>query len=534
MRRALALSFLAHFCMAFIFAGLLNLIFDTEPGADPTTLEFVFLPADENDNFITQARFKKRGSPKNSQSPKQHLSSKAVQNNYTAESGNGAKNIPAHPQSALLPQNSIDFHESPASPAVNELDISNQKSELRSTFEYAPVFHERKDSPDIFDKDYQLQWATLPVSVGEKEKINDKLHDIIEELAEAQNKDTVVFWEWENANYTFDLDHTEAESAMELDEIFVKITRKRDGISTTTAMRMRRMAFSHYAKFVDYWNPLIVLHDDEFDGRFHSNSTFNIMNIGKRPKFRGKVTTASHQIKASGTPYFSFITQRDSVFRAGLETGVGTIKLPRSLNISVSENPDSLHYLFSEETWITFHSSGEFSWKKKGEPSSKSRYIPKEPITIAGFKKAKLHLRGIISGKMMVYSSGDIIIDGSLTYKKNPMLSSYSEDYLGVVSEKDIIVAEPKITGPGDLILHGAFFAQNRFRIRKFWHENNNAKLRIYGSITAGSVGATEPRYGTRIQFDKRLEQKRPPYFPMTDRYEVDVWDELWHTNIDK
>ncbi|MCA9730609.1 MAG: hypothetical protein H6696_16730 [Deferribacteres bacterium] len=102
------------------------------------------------------------------------------------------------------------------------------------------------------------------------------------------------------------------------------------------------------------------------------------------------------------------------------------------------------------------------------------------------------------------------------------------------MSAKDIIISDPQITGPGDLHLQGAFFAGRQFRVRKFWHENKGAKLYILGSISAGSVGATEPRYGTRIQFDKRLEERRPAYFPMTNRYEVWNWDGKWHTGDNK
>ncbi|NUO84098.1 hypothetical protein HUU05_28830 [candidate division KSB1 bacterium] len=44
----------------------------------------------------------------------------------------------------------------------------------------------------------------------------------------------------------------------------------------------------------------------------------------------------------------------------------------------------------------------------------------------------------------------------------------------------------------------------------------------------SGSLSATEPRYATHVRFDKRLEQRRPPYFPMTDRYEITDWQPEW------
>jgi hypothetical protein len=41
-------------------------------------------------------------------------------------------------------------------------------------------------------------------------------------------------------------------------------------------------------------------------------------------------------------------------------------------------------------------------------------------------------------------------------------------------------------------------------------------------------MSATEPRYATKIDFDKRFEYLRPASFPMTRRYEVESWDQDW------
>ena len=47
----------------------------------------------------------------------------------------------------------------------------------------------------------------------------------------------------------------------------------------------------------------------------------------------------------------------------------------------------------------------------------------------------------------------------------------------------------------------------------------------ILGSLTAGTILETEPRYATKLDYDKRFEYLRPASFPMTRRYEVDSWD---------
>jgi hypothetical protein len=85
------------------------------------------------------------------------------------------------------------------------------------------------------------------------------------------------------------------------------------------------------------------------------------------------------------------------------------------------------------------------------------------------------------------------------------------------------------VTGPGDLVIHAAIYARRRFAVRNT-RSDERAELRLYGSLSAGTVSATEPRYATRIQFDQRLTEVRPPGFPLTDRYEVESWDKRWTT----
>jgi hypothetical protein len=83
------------------------------------------------------------------------------------------------------------------------------------------------------------------------------------------------------------------------------------------------------------------------------------------------------------------------------------------------------------------------------------------------------------------------------------------------------------VTGPGDLEIDGAVYARKRFVVRGA-HAPGRAKLLIYGSLTAGSLTETEPRYATRVEFDPRFERVRPPGFPVTDRYELEAWDGRW------
>ena len=85
------------------------------------------------------------------------------------------------------------------------------------------------------------------------------------------------------------------------------------------------------------------------------------------------------------------------------------------------------------------------------------------------------------------------------------------------------------MTGPGDLESHAAIYAKRRFVVRSY-RARELATLSIVGSVTAGSLTASEPRYRTRVRFDRRFENGRPPGFPMTERYELADWDGHWAT----
>jgi hypothetical protein len=126
-----------------------------------------------------------------------------------------------------------------------------------------------------------------------------------------------------------------------------------------------------------------------------------------------------------------------------------------------------------------------------------------------------------------VYSPTDIEIEGDITYAHDPRETLMSRDFLALISGRDMRVAGTQITGDGDLQIQAAMFAHRRFIIESVDH-GKVGKLVIFGSLTAGTIQETEPRYATKLDYDKRFEYLRPAAFPMTRRYEVDSWDQDW------
>ncbi len=415
--------------------------------------------------------------------------------------------------------------ESSANP--RDRDISPKAPLLRSTFAYSPRYRHSISSKNFLDKNYRLAPATLEIPQRQRLKLQKKIRKLVKTFQRHHLKDSTFTWQDHNQTFHAKIHHKPAPSADQFDEMVIEVTTKDGGKTLSTQMRMRRLAFSHFAQFVDYWDPMVAIHDDDFNGRFHTNSDFRISSKkGVHPRFRGKVTTTGYQIQPSEN---FFNVNPDSVFLAGIEMGVDLIHFPRHLNEWIEQyaGVDSMAKVFKKEAWITFYRDGSFAWHSLSSTDEPARLrLPPQPFILIG--RDILHVKGVVRGKVLVYSRRKIVIDNDLTYAHHPALSANASDYLGLVSEKDIEIAHPRITGPGDLHIQAAILAKRYFRVPNLYG-HGHATLYIYGSLTAGSLTATEPRYATRVYFDKRLEQRRPPHFPMTDKYEMLHWDGRWN-----
>ncbi|MCG8608241.1 hypothetical protein MJD09_25060 [bacterium] len=541
-RRACYLSVLAHVAWLFVLAALVPWFDSQNTHSAPLIFDYVFAPTEE----VDRSSLSDLDAAEATRTPRQQVKSeersedKALSTSSTLVEKGAARQYRSNPKISEE-DSQLASHES-----QSEADVSD---ELTTNDESEPRFVPQQPEPDVIDPELALtalkpttidfpksepsKPELLPAKVAMNRKQNKMMRKRFRKWAENLYKmdlpDSSIVWKHKGQVYSARVRTLPAETETDIEEVLIEVSTEEDGYTLSSEMRMRRLAFSNFAQFVDYWDPRVAVHDDVLKGRFHTNTTFNVsQSYGVKPKFHGKVTTASYEVKAAGT--FPFM-DRKSIFVAGIETGVKEIRLPKN-NLPFAQDSEISERqirTFSEETWIEFKRDGSLTWKTGISADTLSRQaLPKsESFYIIGSKKKKLHLKGVIDGMVMVYSPGKIVIDGSLTYLRHPELVSGADDYLGIVSDKDIEIAHPRVTGPGNLYIYASIYAKGRFKVPHL-RGNGEATLYIYGSLTAGSLTATEPRYSPHIQFDKRLEGKRPPNFPMTDRYEVTDWDGRW------
>jgi len=363
------------------------------------------------------------------------------------------------------------------------------------------------------------------VAQPEKVMITKNMTALAQKLLDTNMTNSEITWSQEGHQYTARVLRQPAADSTGLEQVVAEIVTDRDGKRMKTRLSLKRLAFSHFTQLVNFWDPNIQLHDDVIDGRFHSNTEIGVAFAGGvEPRFFGKVTTSAPTLT-----YSAFGSRRrQEVFQGGMETRTERVTLPRDMPDVVNGGDKANRQIFDNDTRIIFNGDGTYVWRaangagslQRAEPSDQPRYLIAE-------KGAKLYVSGTVSGIYTVYTPSDIEIENDLVYAKDPRDTVISRDFLALISGRDIKVASAQITGVGDLHVHAAMFARRRFMIESVAN-GKPGTLFILGSLTAGTILETEPRYATKVDYDKRFEYLRPASFPMTRRYEVDSWDADW------
>lgn len=367
--------------------------------------------------------------------------------------------------------------------------------------------------------------STFVMSEVQATGVLKRIERLAAELAETPRAH--VTWQQDGRRYHAELVLEPARNSLEPERAIAEIRAEDQGRQLRTRISLKRLPFSHFAKVIDRWDRMVQLHDDEIVGRVHINSRFNVLQDSQAaPRLLGKVTTA-----AGGVNMERRGRGRDSdIFREGIQTRAGRIRFPkqqRSFEEGKQDADARVHEL-AGDTRIRFLGAGGYSWRDHESgawqhgswPAGQSVYFMAAP-------GATVRLQGIVSGRVLVYSPELIVVEGDITYARDPRSDPDSDDFLGLVCDGDIEVAPPDVTGPGDLHIQAALFAKRRILVTKSGHRRS-ATLNILGSLAAGTLSESEPRYATKVEYDWRFERLRPPEFPSTDRFEAEDWDGEW------
>jgi len=313
--------------------------------------------------------------------------------------------------------------------------------------------------------------------------------------------------------------------AMQLPRQHVRLETDIDGTPVYSHASIHQKPFSAYAHFIDRWDHDVFLSSDQVMGDFHVNSQIRLADAhNSQPRIHGRLTIGVNQ----------FLTrefQNKDIFLQGVESGVGLIPMDREPLLALMKDihqGTEIHY-FNNPMRLTFQPDGSVRWQSLDD-DSQTGLIPSSelPLVMINEGRNRFELSGEVNGHFLIYSPHQIVITGHLRYIDDATNDlTHNSPMLGLVSRRSVEIASRAMTGSGDLRIDAAIYAARRFSVRRF-DDDHQGTLHIFGSLAAGSISATEPRFTTLIEKDPRLDQVRPPGFPLTGQTVLAEWEGTW------
>ncbi|MCX7985085.1 MAG: DUF4900 domain-containing protein [Bacteroidetes bacterium] len=316
------------------------------------------------------------------------------------------------------------------------------------------------------------------------------------------------------AEYSMPLKNIFGESVKLVDTTEVRLSRT----------RFIRRSFTQLAWMTVNEGNIFFITGDTLWGKVHSNSN---IHVSGSPVFKEKVTTSGiiNPVK------------NDAIFENGFETRVPERAFPNDLselwkNKVNSDTNSTLYVEFNRGT--TADGDGyviirKGSWTGQRTDSIRIPYSPTPSSTrLVIYSNQDIRVRGTVDGRISICSKRDIYIDDDVRYERPyPPFSSITntDDMLGLIAERNVVIADNTANNGNDLHLHANIFA----RTGSFMAENYNnrgveGRIWLLGSIQQKDRGAVGNFSGNTLRngywksyyYDKRLENPEwyPPFYP--------------------
>ncbi|MEP6621863.1 MAG: pilus assembly PilX N-terminal domain-containing protein [bacterium] len=168
-----------------------------------------------------------------------------------------------------------------------------------------------------------------------------------------------------------------------------------------------------------------------------------------------------------------------------------------------------------------------------------------------------LAVSGTLNGRVTLYAHGSIVLTDDLRYANDPVNGRCKTDILGLLSDKDIVIADnamntPQDVGGGtmralddtkDMYIHAVMMALGTsFRVENYGggptnvndcdvSSNGRGCIYLSGGLIQNSRGAVGTSSGSgfakRYSYDHCAVVNPPPYFPTTGRFQENRYVEL-------
>ena len=296
---------------------------------------------------------------------------------------------------------------------------------------------------------------------------------------------------------------------------------------------------SNFSKFAYYSEDESGIHWHDGDtvwGPWHSQDN---IKVNMSPVFYGKVTTKGSVIYETGGD--------DPKFYGGLETGVDVPFPATSISdLQSLATTDGFYFDGSGYELVELVFDADSIKYRIWNLKSDYEYPPVGPDTaqwnshlasdfapngVIYLNDQQLRIRGTVKGQYTVSSNNTIYIDDDIVYNTDPRIDPTSTDIFGIVSEKEVYVAD-NAPNHSDINLHASVFSKSTgFGAENPGTRPNSGQLKLFGGIQQHQrklVSNPWPSHGflKAYSYDERLMFASPPGYPGTGSLEIISWFE--------
>jgi hypothetical protein len=282
---------------------------------------------------------------------------------------------------------------------------------------------------------------------------------------------------------------------------------------------------------------------DRLNGPTHTNGHFNIYG---NPIFESQARSADDYIRFYNNGHNINLQQTTNPpydlpdFQQGVVFGAESTTMPsQALSLRSAASSGGL-YLRGDST-IVLNNNGTMNvTNAKNGWHNQNMALPTNGalFVVCDGKNCKnggsLNISGTLNGQLTVGAEQDVVIPTNILYAANPRTNPSSDDILGIISERDVVIDDH---APTNLEINACIMAMDTsFMMENYWVGPPKGTLNVYGGIIQeergpvgtfnGSTGQKVSGYSKNYSYDSRLLGSPPPYMPTTGDYVTLSWEE--------
>ena len=299
---------------------------------------------------------------------------------------------------------------------------------------------------------------------------------------------------------------------------------------------IRKKTWAQYALWSDDNRQIYFKSGEEFYGHVHAN---NELWFSGDPEFFGDCTSASTTYGGS---------TNSCIFHEGFKMGpeyADTIA-----NVDFADLLTKADLVITGVTQMAFVgtnivvSNSQMGWNSHTSSIPEEGVIYIETGTGGGSEKyGDVSVSGTVDGRVTIVTDRDINITDNLTYADDSKTNSLSDDALGLISKRDIVV---KPSCPNNVKIYAHMIATGNltssetdgsFGVENYSSGSPRGTLTVHGGIVQdyrGAVGTFNPSTGQTVTgyeknytYDTRFASNPPPeYPPLSNALQFGTWRE--------